>query len=153
MRDPNALMLENLAYKYIKARQTTTNDGSWLLRADVGARRMGVEAHRVMMTWLMHDVMSTAELMPTKWDDFNHKYSDAKILKSQNIVRAASNDRFTCFSWSTGLKSYTGYFAANNPDKNNFCERRRETNRSTGWFGYQNCIQYSDFYTGSFASE
>lgn len=136
MRDPNALMLENLAYKYIKARQTTTNDGSWLLRADVGARRMGVEAHRVMMTWLMHDVMSTAELMPTKWDDFNHKYSDAKILKSQNIVRAASNDRFTCFSWSTGLKSYTGYFAANNPDKNKIIVpfRANNTGNFLGWY-------------------
>ena len=44
----------------IKARQTTTADGSWLLRADVGARRMGVEAHRVMMTWLMHYVLPTS---------------------------------------------------------------------------------------------
>ena len=51
LRDPHALMLENLAYKMIKHRQQTTTDGSWLLRADVGARRMGVEAHRVMMTW------------------------------------------------------------------------------------------------------
>ncbi|MGC3978744.1 MAG: hypothetical protein QM751_11260 [Paludibacteraceae bacterium] len=42
LKDPNALMLENIAYKNIKARQTTTADGSWLLRPDVGARRMGV---------------------------------------------------------------------------------------------------------------
>ena len=104
-------MLENLAYEMIKARQQTTTDGSWLLRADVGARRMGVQAHRVMMTWLMHEVLSTANLTPTRWDDFNREYSLAKVFPSQNIVRASTDERFTCFSWSTGLKSYTGYIA------------------------------------------
>ena len=104
-RDPNALMLENMAYKYIKARQKTTTDGSWLLRPDVGARRMGVEAHRVMMTYLMHDVLSTADLTPTAWSDFNRKFGEAKLIPCQNIVRAATDDRFTCFSWSNGLKS------------------------------------------------
>lgn len=134
--DPNALMLENLAYKYIKARQTTTADGSWLLNADVGARRMGVEAHRVMMTWLMHEVLSTENVRPTRWDDFNRKYSDAKILTTQNIVRAATDDRFTCFSWSTGLKSYTGYIAANSADKNKIIVpfRANNTGNFLGWY-------------------
>ena len=77
LQDPHALMLENMAYKYIQARQKTTPDGSWLLRADVGARRMGVEAHRVMMTYLMHDILSTAKLTPTQWDKFNKTYSKA----------------------------------------------------------------------------
>ena len=136
LRDPNALMLENLAYKNIKARQTTTTDGSWLLRADVGARRMGVEAHRVMMTWLMHDVLTTTDITPTKWDDFNNRYADARILKSQNVVRASSDDRFTCFSWSSGLSSYTGYFAANNPDKNKIVVpfRANNTGNFLGWY-------------------
>lgn len=111
LRDPHALMLENLAYKMIKHRQTTTTDGSWLLRPDVGARRMGVEAHRVMMTWLMHEVLSTASLTPTAWNDFTREYECAKVFPSQNIVRAASDSRFTCFSWSTGLNSYTGYIS------------------------------------------
>ena len=108
-RDANALMLENMAYKYIKARQKTTVDGSWLLRPDVGARRMGVEAHRVMMTYLMHDMLSTDGLTPTAWNDFNTRYGKARLIPCQNVVRAATDDRFTCFSWSTGLKSYTGY--------------------------------------------
>ncbi len=135
-RDANALMLENMAYKYIKARQKTTTDGSWLLRADVGARRMGVEAHRVMMTYLMHDVLSTADLTPTAWDDFNTKYGEAKMIPCQNIVRAATDDRFTCFSWSNGLKSYTGYFAANSPDKNKIVVpyRANNTGNLTGWY-------------------
>lgn len=135
-RDPNALMLENLAYKYIKARQKTTNDGSWLLRADVGARRMGVEAHRVMMTYLMHEILSTADVTPTAWDDFNRKYSEAKMIPCQNIVRAATDDRFTCFSWSNGLKSYTGYFAANSVDKNKILVpyRANNTGNITGWY-------------------
>ena len=135
-RDPNALMLENMAYKYIKARQKTTADGSWLLRPDVGARRMGVQAHRVMMTYLMHDLLPTRDLTPTAWDHFNREYACAKVLPSQNIVRAATADRFTCFSWSTGLKSYTGYFAANSPDKNKIVVpyRANNTGNLIGWY-------------------
>ena len=134
--DANALLLENLAYKYIQARQKTTEDGSWLLRADVGARRMGVEAHRVMMTYLMHEVMSTADMTPKSWDDFNSEFSSARLLPCQNIVRAASNDRFTCFSWSDGLKSYTGYFAANSADKNKIVVpyRANNTGNLLGWY-------------------
>ncbi len=135
-RDANALMLENLAYKYIKARQNTTSDGSWLLRADVGARRMGVEAHRVMMTYLMHEVLSTADLTPTSWDEFSKQHSEAKILPCQNVVRASSDHRFTTFSWSNGLKSYTGYIAANNPDKNKIIVpfRANNTGNFLGWY-------------------
>lgn len=136
LKDPNALMLENMAYKYIKARQKTTTDGSWLLRADVGARRMGVEAHRVMMTYLMHDMLSTAELTPTIWDDFNTRHGEARMIPCQNIVRASTDARFSCFSWSNGLKSYTGYFAANSPDKNKIVVpyRANNTGNLTGWY-------------------
>ncbi|MCF0203097.1 MAG: hypothetical protein HUK08_07015 [Bacteroidaceae bacterium] len=135
-RDPNALMLENLAYKYIKARQQTTADGSWLLRPDVGARRMGVEGHRVMMTYLMHLANSTADLTPTAWEDFRAAHSEARLLPCQNVVRAFTKDRFTCFSWSGGLKSYTGYFAANSVDKNKIVVpyRANNTGNITGWY-------------------
>lgn len=134
--DANALMLENMAYKYIKARQQTTSDGSWLLRADVGARRMGVEGHRVMMTYLMHDVLSTDNLVAPTWDEFNAKYSEAKMIPCQNIVRASTDSRFTTFSWSNGLKSYTGYIAANTPDKNKIVVpfRANNTGNITGWY-------------------
>ena len=122
LRDPHALMLEELACQEIKARQQTTAEalradgktgemGSWLLRPDVGARRMGVQAHRVMMSWLMHHVLPTADLTATTWGDFRHEFAQAKVFSSQNIVRAATASRFTCFSWSEGLKSYTGYIA------------------------------------------
>ncbi len=135
-RDANALMLENLAYKYIKARQQTTDDGSWLLRPDVSARRMGVEGHRVMMTYLMHLHNSTADLTPTNWDDFRERYAEAKILPNQNVVRAFSPSRFTTFSWSTGLSSYTGYFASNTPDKNKIVVpyRANNTGNLLGWY-------------------
>lgn len=139
LQDPHALMLENMAYKYIQARQKTTPDGSWLLRADVGARRMGVEAHRVMMTYLMHDILSTAKLTPTQWDKFNKTYSKAKLIPCQNIVRASTDYRFTCFSWSEGLKSYTGYFAANSPEKNKIVVpyRANNTGNILGWYEVQ----------------
>ena len=136
LRDADALMLENLAYKYIKARQKTTSDGSWLLRADVGARRMGVEAHRVMMTWLMHHVMSTANLTATDFKTFRQRHSAAKVFDSQNIVRAFTRDHFTTFSWSGGLNSYTGYIAANSVDKNKIIVpyRANNTGNFIGWY-------------------
>ena len=139
LRDPKALMLENLAYKMIKARQTTTKDGSWLLRADVKARRMGVQAHRVMMTWLMHEMMPTAEMKPVEWEDFNRQYSRAKVFHSQNIVRAANEHRFVVFSWSKGLESYTGYIAANSVDKNKVIVpfRLNNTGNFLGWYVVQ----------------
>ena len=112
-RDANALLLENLAYKNIKARQTTTSDGSWLLRPDVGARRMGVEAHRVMMTWLMHNVLPTADMQAPTWEEFQKNFSKTKYFPTQNIVRSMTKDRFTCFSWNEGLKDYSGVIVPN----------------------------------------
>ena len=136
LRDKNALLLENMAYKFIKARQQTTTDGSWLLRSDVGSRRMGVEAHRVMMTYLMHAAASTADLQPATWEDFSEEYAAAHLFRSQNIVRASSKDRFVCFSWSDGLKSYTGYFTDTTPDRNKIvCPyRANNTGNLLGWY-------------------
>ncbi len=135
-RDANALMLENLAYKYIKARQTTTDDGSWLLRPDCGARRMGVEGHRVMMAYLMHMMMSTTDMTPPTFEEFRQAHSEAKVLESQNVVRAFTKDRFTCFSWNTGLPSYTGYFAPNSADNNKILVpyRANQSGNFLGWY-------------------
>ena len=136
LRDRNALLLENMAYKFIKARQQTTDDGSWLLRSDVGSRRMGVEAHRVMMTYLMHVAASTADLKPATWKEFSEQYQEAHLFSSQNIVRASSKDRFVTFSWSTGLSSYTGYFTDTTPDRNKIiCPyRANNTGNILGWY-------------------
>ena len=136
LRDADALMLENMAYKYIKARQQTTKDGSWLLNSDIGPRRMGVEGHRVMMTYLMHLAASTSTLTPSTWDDFAARQQEAYIFKSQNIIRASSKDRFATFSWSNGLKSYTGYFADTTPDRNKIiCPfRSNNTGNLLGWY-------------------
>lgn len=139
--DSDALMLENLAYKMIKARQTTTDDGSWLLRPDVGARRMGVEGHRVMMTWLMHEVMPTETMKPSEWDEFNKRYCEARVFETQDIVRASSDERFTCFSWSEGIKSYTGYIASNSVDKNKIIVpfKKYNTGNYLGWYDVEGC--------------
>ena len=136
LKDPNALMLENVAYKNIKARQSTTTDGSWLLRPDVGARRMGVQAHRLMMTWLMHEMASTASITPTVWSDFRKIYDKAEVFSTQNLVRANTKDRFTCFSWSSGITSYTGYFTQNSPDKNKIIVpyKANNTGNLLGWY-------------------
>ncbi len=136
LRDPNALLLENLAYKHIKARQTTTADGSWLLNSDIGPRRMGVEGHRVMMTYLMHELAPTGNMQATSWQDFSKAHEQAYIFTPQNIVRANSADRFSVFSWSTGLKSYTGYIAPNKPDKNKIIVpyKKNNTGNIIGWY-------------------
>ena len=136
LRHPDALMLEDMAVKYIRARQQTTSDGSWLLRPDVGARRMGVQAHRVMMTWLMHHLASTSNMQPTRWDDFRAAHAEARVFPSQQIVRAYTPQRFSCFSWSEGLKSYTGYFTADSPDRNKIIIpfRTHNTGNILGWY-------------------
>lgn len=136
LQDPVALFLENMAYKYIQARQTTTADGSWLLRADVGSRRMGVEAHRVMMTWLMHEVMPTASVTPATWREIQDKYGDTYIFPAQNVIRSSSPSRFVCFSWSAGLKNYSGYIASHNPDNNKIIVPFRSGNNGNflGWY-------------------
>ncbi len=136
LRDPDALMLENLAYKNIKARQGTTRDGSWLLNSDVGPRRMGVEGHRVMMTYLMHEVASTDGMRPSSWEDFSRRQETARVFASQNIVRANTPHRFSVFSWSAGLESYTGYVAPGKPDKNKIIVpyRKNNTGNILGWY-------------------
>ena len=117
-RDPDALMLENMALKYTKARQTTTSDGSWMLLSDIGPRRMGVTAHRVMMAYLLHDFFSVGNMQPTVWENYCKQHTTTKYFFGQNIIRGMSKDRFTCFSWSDGLKDYTGIIVPNSPDKN-----------------------------------
>ncbi|MCD8318380.1 MAG: hypothetical protein LUC45_05890 [Paraprevotella sp.] len=136
LRDSNALMLENLAYKNIKARQSTTNDGSWLLNSDIGPRRMGVEGHRILMTYLMHEMASTSDLQPASWTEFSRAHEEARLFTSQNLVRANTPDRFSVFSWSSGLKSYTGYITSNKPDKNKIIVpyKANNTGNILGWY-------------------
>lgn len=117
-RDPDALMLENMAFKYTKARQTTTDDGSWMLNSDIGPRRMGVTGHRVMMTYLMHEYFPVGNMTPTTWNDFQQRHSTTKYFETQNLVRNMSPDRFTCFYWNDGLKRYSGAIVPNTPDNN-----------------------------------
>lgn len=108
----NALALETKALKQILRRQKTTSDGSYLLRADVGARRMGVESHRLMMTWLIHHCFPVGNVDLSEdvwWANFGKPKS--KFFPNQNIVCSYGNSSFSCFSWSLGKQSYTGYFA------------------------------------------
>lgn len=136
LRNQDALMLENRAYKMMKARQTTTPDGAWLLRPDIGPRRMGVQAHRVMMTWLMHEVNSTADMMPSNFEVFRARQDSAFVFKTQNIVRAYTPHRFTTFSWASGINSYTGYIAAHSFDKNKIFVpyKAHNTGNILGWY-------------------
>ena len=113
--DADALMLEQRACEMIRHRQLTTPDGSWLLRSDIGARRMGVQAHRVMMTWLMHHVWPTGGMRPSSWADFRQRHAAAHLLPCQRVVCVSTPVSFACFGWSEGLKSYTGYFAPQTP--------------------------------------
>lgn len=141
LRHADALMLENMAYKHIAVRQQTTDDGSWLLHPDVGARRMGVQAHRVMMTWLMHHLASTEPLRPSSWEQFREKHSKAHWFASQKVVRAYTDKRFSCFSWSEGLRSYTGYLTSDSPNKNKIIVPYRAygSGNLLGWYHVEGC--------------
>ena len=110
-RNADALYFERQCLKRIAQRQQTTDDGSFLLRPDVGARRMGVQAHRLLMTELMHRLWPTEDMSPTRWTDFERRYHGSKLFPCQQIVRTLTPRCFACFSFSKGKKSYTGYLA------------------------------------------
>jgi hypothetical protein len=57
----------------------------------------------------MHHVFPTDGLKPSTWSDFAQRYAKAKWFPCQNIVRTLTKDYFACFSFSKGLKSFTGY--------------------------------------------
>lgn len=46
---------------------------------------------------------------PSTWTDFARRYAKAKVFPCQQVVRALTRDYFACFSFSKGLKSFTGY--------------------------------------------
>ncbi len=136
LHDPDALMLENRACQNMIARQATTADGSWLLRADIGPRRMGVQGHRAMMSYLLHSTFSTAGLEPSSWEDFRGSHSAAYVFPCQNVVRAFTPGRFAGFSYSDGLKNYSGYMESADPLR---CRvsvplRHGGGGNFTGWF-------------------
>lgn len=110
-RDRDALYFEQQCLRRIAQRQQTTADGSFLLRPDVGARRMGVQAHRLLMTELMHRLWPTDDLQPSSWSDFERRYQGSKLFPCQQIVRTLTPSYFACFSLSQGKRSYTGYIA------------------------------------------
>ena len=141
LRDPNALLLENRAFKNIKARQGTTPDGSWLMRPDVGARRMGVEGHRVMMSWLMHEVLPTADMVPAEGSAFAAENGRTKFFECQNIIASTTPERFSTFSWSSGLPSYTGYITSTDPGRNKIIVpyRANRTGNFLGWYTVDGC--------------
>lgn len=136
MNNPVAAMLENQAFKNIVARQATTPDGSWLLRSDIGAQRMGVQGHRVMMSYLMHLTNSDPDPAPANWEDFRLSHSQAFLFPCQNVVRSFTKSRFAIFSYSEGLRDYTGYIVPNSPEKAKIMVPFREGGGGnfTGWF-------------------
>ncbi len=115
-RNADALYFERQCLKRIAQRQQTTDDGSFLLRPDVGARRMGVQAHRLLMTEMMHRIWPTEDMRPTRWTDFERRYHGSKLFPCQQIVRTLTPRCFACFSFSKGKKSYTGYLASIHDD-------------------------------------
>ncbi|WP_434504064.1 hypothetical protein [Prevotella sp.] len=138
----NALALETKALNQILRRQQTTSDGSYLLRADVGARRMGVEAHRLMMTWLMHHCFPVGHVNLNEslwWADFGKVKS--KFFPNQNVVCSYGNTSFSCFSWSNGRRSYTGYFAPLDSAHNNIVVpfTAHNTGNFIGWLNVDKC--------------
>ena len=113
MRNADALMLEKRCLHQLLIRQQTTTDGSYMLNADIGPRRMGVTAHRVLTTLLMHRLFTTADVHPSSWKDFCHRHTEARIFPCQNIVRGMSPTRFACFSASKGLANCSAVIVPN----------------------------------------
>lgn len=139
-RDPDALMMESLALQYAKYRQTTTSDGSFLLNPDVGERRMGVTARRLVFAHLYHDYFSSADITATKWSDYSKQHERTKYLPYSGIIRSNNDDRYTTFSWfqsadGTSYKSYMGMVSPNNANFSNiiFPLKTANTGNFTGY--------------------
>ena len=88
------------------------------------------------MTYLMHLVKPTTGIVPTKWETLRQRHYTAMLFPSQNLARAYTKERFTTFSWSEGLKSYTGYFTSDKVDKNKIVVpyRKHNTGNILGWY-------------------
>ena len=84
-----------------------------MLHPDIGPRRMGVTAHRVLMTYLMHQHFGTKRIKASSWDNFCQRMAKTKVFECQQLVRTLSKERFACFSWSEGLKNATGIIVPN----------------------------------------
>ena len=84
----------------------------------------------------MHLVKPTKDIVPTRWDAFRARHSMAMLFSDQNLARAYTKERFTTFSWSEGLKSYTGYFTSDKVDKNKIVVpyRKHNTGNILGWY-------------------
>ena len=109
----DALMLERRCLEQLLCRQQTTADGSYMLNADIGPRRMGVTAHRVLTTLLMHRLFPTTSLKSSTWDDFCLRHRKGVYFESQQIVRGMTKSRFACFSASKGLHNCSAVIVPN----------------------------------------
>lgn len=138
-KDPDALMLENLALKYTQARQHTTTNGAFMLKSDVGERRMGVTGRRLAFTYLYHEFFPL-EVQATTWSEFSKKHEKTKFLPFSQIIRSNTDKRFTTFSWfqsnNGNYKSYMGMIAPNSTDmcKITFPYRKGNSGNFTGYF-------------------
>lgn len=123
-RDPDALMLESMVLKHALKRQTTTSDGSFLLNPDVGERRMGVTARRLVFAHLYHDFFPTSGMVATKWADFSKQHETTKFLPYNGIIRSNNAHKYVTFSWfqsqdGTSYKSYMGMVSPNDMNHSN----------------------------------
>ena len=103
--DGDALMLELRCLQSLLHRQQTTTDGSYMLHPDIGPRRMGVTAHRVLTTYLLHDLFPTDNVKASSWTSFQQRHATASLLPEQCLVRSMTKARFSCLSWSEGLQN------------------------------------------------
>ncbi|MBR2101722.1 MAG: hypothetical protein IJ928_03105 [Prevotella sp.] len=112
-RNADAMMLESRCLDQLLRRQQTTPDGAYMLNADIGPRRMGVTAHRVLVAYLLHDLFSTGNLKASSWESFQRRHATARTFHSQNVVRSLTRERFAALSWSQGLKNLSAVIVPN----------------------------------------
>jgi hypothetical protein len=117
-RNPDAYMLEQMALKYTAARQSTTDDGAFMLRPDIYERRMAVTGRRIAFTYLYHEYFPVQEMKPSIWSDFDQRQVPVRQFKDVGVTYSRSKDRFASFSWMTRKKSFMGMIATSSPDKN-----------------------------------
>ncbi|MDO4562784.1 MAG: LamG domain-containing protein [Clostridia bacterium] len=141
-----AHMLASRCIQMIAARQMTTADGAFMLNPDVGNRRMGVSARRMVFGYLLYEHFAAEDIDDDtmSWDEYSAQTTSARNYAYAKIMRASSADRFATFSWyESSDGSYRSYMGNLTPDTDD------DLNASFMVYPYKTANRGN--FTGSFA--
>ncbi len=139
-KSPAAKFMESRSMRSVLARQTTTGDGTFLLRPENGPWRQGVSACRVIFTYLAHKYFPSDGVAAWTQADYYRAYPGARLWKSQGCVRYVGEGYLFAYAIARGqVKNVCGIFAPLDPAaaKTLVPMRQGAAGNFTGWYGVE----------------